>query len=171
MSIREELKSQGYRTYENDEITVFWNPRICQHAAKCVQGSAEVFDPQRRPWIDLSKASAKEIAAIIDNCPSKALRYELKEQIEIVFEPDCKRSAAYDGAQKIGECEFSVSDKIWIISHTGVRPAYEGKGIAKKLVLKVIEEARKNEAKIMPLCPYANRMMTGKEEYVDVIYK
>lgn len=170
MSKRTELEAQGYKTYENDEIAVFWNPKMCQHAAKCVQGNAKVFDPQRRPWIDLSKASVKEIAAIIDKCPSKALQYELKEQIEIVFEADCKRSAAYDGAKQIGECEFSVSGNIWIIAHTGVRPAYEGKGIAKKLVLKVIEEARKKNAKIMPLCPYAKRMMEGKEEYKDVIY-
>ena len=40
---------------------------------------------------------------------------------------------------------------------------------AKMLVLKIIEEARKNQAKIKPLCSYADRMMTGKEEFKDVI--
>ena len=80
MKKRTELEAQGYKTYENDEITVFWNPKMCRHAAKCVQGNAKVFDPQRRPWIDLTQATAKEIAAIIDKCPSEALKYELKSK-------------------------------------------------------------------------------------------
>ena len=79
MSKRTELEAQGCKTYENDEIAVFWNPKMCRHAAKCVQGNAKVFDPQRRPWIDLTQATAKEIAAIINKYPSKALQYELKE--------------------------------------------------------------------------------------------
>ena len=79
MSKKEELEKRGYKTYENDDIRVFWNPEVCEHAAECVMGNINVFDPSRRPWIDLSKAPAKEIAEIIDRCPSKALQYELKE--------------------------------------------------------------------------------------------
>ena len=78
MSKREELESKGFKTYENDEICVFWNPEMCQHAAECTRGNNDVFAPVRRPWIDLSQAPAKEIAAIIDKCPSKALQYEMK---------------------------------------------------------------------------------------------
>ena len=78
MSKREELESKGFKTYETDDICVFWNPEICQHAAKCTRGNKAVFDPKRRPWIDLSQASAEEIAEVIEQCPSKALQYELK---------------------------------------------------------------------------------------------
>ena len=169
MSKREELEAQGFKTYENDEIQVFWNPGVCQHAGECARGNRAVFDPKRRPWIDLSQAGAKEIAAIIDRCPSKALQYELKNQVTVVFEEDCQRSAAYKDGKLIGECEFSASEKLWIISHTGVRPAFEGQGIAKRLVEKVIEEARARKNRIIPLCPYAKKMMAGKEEYKDVL--
>lgn len=37
-------KLLGYRTYENDEICVFWNPELCEHARECIIGNAEVFD-------------------------------------------------------------------------------------------------------------------------------
>ena len=94
---------------------------------------------------------------------------ESKEQINVVFEEDCNRSAAYADEKQIGECEFSVSDNVWTITHTGVRPEYGGRGIAKKLVLKVIEAARAKNAKIVPLCSYADKLMTGKEEYRDVL--
>ena len=39
MTKREELEQQGFKTYENDEIQVFWNPSICQHAGKCAKGN------------------------------------------------------------------------------------------------------------------------------------
>lgn len=169
MTKREELEQQGFKTYENDEIQVFWNPSICQHAGKCAKGNINVFNPKRRPWIDLSQAPAEEIAAILGQCPSKALQYELKTGVCIEFEGDNNRSAAYKNGKLIGECEFSPSESRWIIAHTGVRPAYEGQGIAKKLVLKVIEAARAKQVKILPLCPYAKKMMCGKEEYQDVL--
>ena len=169
MSKRTELEAQGYKTYENDEIAVFWNPTVCQHAGKCVQGNAGVFDPKRRPWIDLSQASGKEIAAVIDNCPSRALQYELKEQVTVVYEPERKRSAAYIDGKHVGECEYSDSGTVWVIAHTGVEPCYEGRGIARKLVNKVVEAAREKHVRIIPLCPYAKKMMSGKEEYCDVL--
>ena len=79
MTKREEMESQGFKTYENDEIMVFWKPELCVHVAECVKGNSAVFAPKRRPWIDLSKAPAKEIADIIDRCPVKALQYEWKK--------------------------------------------------------------------------------------------
>ena len=78
MSNKEELISKGYREYETDEIIVFWKPELCEHAAECIRGNNKVFDPTRRPWVDLSQAPASEIAEIIDKCPSGALKYELK---------------------------------------------------------------------------------------------
>lgn len=103
------------------------------------------------------------------NASDKRIQNEPTEQISIVFEEDCNRSAAYADGKQIGECEFSVSDKVWTITHTGVRPEYGGRGIAKKLVLKVIEAARSKNAKITPLCSYADKLMSGKEEYRDVL--
>ena len=78
MSIKENLISQGYKAYENDEIIVFWKPDLCEHATECIRGNNNVFDVSRRPWIDLSQAPASEIAEIIDKCPSEALKYVLK---------------------------------------------------------------------------------------------
>lgn len=74
--MKKEVKRPLFKTFEN--VRVFWNPKMCQHAGKCVQGNGKVFEVGRRPWIDLSQAPAKEIAAIIDQCPAKALQYEMK---------------------------------------------------------------------------------------------
>ena len=39
-------------------------------------GHPGVFDVRRRQWIDVDAASADEIAAVVERCPSGALRYE-----------------------------------------------------------------------------------------------
>lgn len=169
MNKKEELEAQGYKTYENEDIQVFWKPRLCQHVGECARGNFNVFNPQRRPWVDVSQAPASEIADIIDRCPSKALLYELLNPISIVFEEELDRSAAYDRGKLIGECEFEPKGDTWMITHTGVREAYEGKGIARKLVLQVIEAARAKGVRISPICSYAQKLMTGKDEFKDVL--
>ena len=55
------------------------------------------------------------------------------------------------------------------ITHTEVDPAYGGQGIARRLIEEIVAEARRAGKKIVPLCSYADKMMTGKEEYRDVL--
>lgn len=92
-----------------------------------------------------------------------------QETIRVVFEAENRQSAAYDSDKQIGECQYNA-DRAgnWVIMHTGVRPEYNGRGIAKRLVESVIEAARECGAKIIPVCSYAQRMMNGKDEYKDV---
>ena len=94
---------------------------------------------------------------------------EKHAQVSIIFEENANRSAAYDGEKQIGECDFSVSSGTWTITHTGVRPEYGGRGIARHLVEKVIDEARSRHVRIVPVCSYAVRVMEGSGEYGDVL--
>ena len=59
--------------YSNEEITVVWKPDVCQHSGKCFNGLKEVFNPKRRPWIDMSKAETQQIIDQVKKCPSGAL--------------------------------------------------------------------------------------------------
>ncbi|MDB4909128.1 MAG: hypothetical protein JWO05_3912 [Gemmatimonadetes bacterium] len=60
--------------YATDEITVEWRPALCQHSANCVRALPKVFDPRRRPWIEITAADADAIEAAVLRCPSGALR-------------------------------------------------------------------------------------------------
>ncbi|MDP9800748.1 putative Fe-S cluster protein YjdI [Arcanobacterium wilhelmae] len=71
---------EGYKAYDAEGISVLWNPPICQHSGNCVRGNGDVFSKNRRPWIDPAAADAEEIAAIIDTCPSGALKYILHKE-------------------------------------------------------------------------------------------
>lgn len=62
--------------YTNNEITVLWRPDRCTHSAICLKGLGQVFDVRRKKWIDVDAATADQIKAQIDRCPSTALGYE-----------------------------------------------------------------------------------------------
>ena len=55
-----------------------------------------------------------------------------------------------------------------IIDHTEVFKGFEGKGIGKILVMKVVELARSKGVKILPLCPYARSLFQKTPELKDV---
>ena len=52
---------------------VVWKPDICIHSAICFKGLAGVFDPRRKPWIDMSKADTNQIIEQVKKCPGGAL--------------------------------------------------------------------------------------------------
>lgn len=67
------------KEYRNQDIIVYWYPQDCSHAGKCWGGLPEVFDTQKRPWVNLSGSTPEEIIRTIDKCPSRALQYSLPE--------------------------------------------------------------------------------------------
>ena len=70
------------RSYRGAGITVSFDARRCIHAARCVRGLPEVFDPQRRPWIGPDAAAAERVAEVVRTCPTGALQYEPAGGIE-----------------------------------------------------------------------------------------
>lgn len=65
--------------YNNGEITVIWKPDTCIHSGICAKGLREVFNPSRKPWIDLSQADTQRIIDQVKKCPSGALSIEEKK--------------------------------------------------------------------------------------------
>jgi uncharacterized Fe-S cluster protein YjdI len=59
--------------YSNGEISVVWKPKLCIHAGACFLGLPEVFDPNRKPWIDPMAATTDELKKQVAKCPSGAL--------------------------------------------------------------------------------------------------
>jgi len=64
------------REYANDEITVLWLPEKCIHVKWCWEELESVFDPDKRPWIDMKGASTERIIQQVEKCPSGALSFK-----------------------------------------------------------------------------------------------
>ncbi len=63
-------------SFTGREITIHFNLGVCSHHGYCLELSP-VFDTSRLKWIDPNGASAAEIIATIERCPSGALSYTI----------------------------------------------------------------------------------------------
>lgn len=63
------------KNYSNGEITVHWNPERCIHSGNCARSLNQVFNPRKKPWIDLSGATSDRIIETVNGCPSQALKF------------------------------------------------------------------------------------------------
>lgn len=68
------------RTYQHGEIEVIWQPGLCTHSAICFKGLPSVFDPRRKPWIEMDKGETEAIINQVNKCPSGALSFSLIEK-------------------------------------------------------------------------------------------
>ena len=66
--------------HKNDKTVVRYDPAICIHAGECVRGLPSVFNLSRKPWIDVSAASAAAVIEQVKRCPSGALTYRLRDE-------------------------------------------------------------------------------------------
>ena len=61
------------KEYKGQQATVRYDLPRCFHAAECVKGAPNVFDPKGKPWVQPDGASVDELVAVVDRCPTGAL--------------------------------------------------------------------------------------------------
>ncbi|WP_378953049.1 GNAT family N-acetyltransferase [Pelosinus sp. sgz500959] len=74
--------------------------------------------------------------------------------------------------EPLAEMVFTSSDKdIIIIDHTFVSDELRGQNVGRQLLQKVVDWARTENKKIVPLCPFAKAEMMKNSEYKDVLHQ
>ncbi len=75
-----------------------------------------------------------------------------------------------DGEELLAEMTYTwPSEHLFIIDHTEVSDKLAGKGVGKQLVEAAVEFARTNQHKILPLCPFAKKVLEKDTKYADVL--
>jgi predicted GNAT family acetyltransferase len=71
--------------------------------------------------------------------------------------------------EKLAEMTYSVAGSRVIIDHTDVDDRLRGQGAGKQLVAAAVAWARKEDRKLMPLCPFAKSVFDKTRDYADVL--
>lgn len=94
--------------------------------------------------------------------------------MQIQREESGSKGAFYieENGKRLGEMTYTkAGDTRIIINHTEVSDELRGKSAGKQLVAAAVDHARKNNLKILPLCPFAKSVFDKVTEYGDVLDK
>ncbi len=75
---------------------------------------------------------------------------------------------AEDGAD-LAHLEYVVRDGVWFITHTFTEPAARGRGLAAKVTRAALDEARAQQVRVRPVCPFVVDYVAHHPEYSDVL--
>ena len=77
---------------------------------------------------------------------------------------------AWLDGQQVGEMTYQrPTPQRMIIDHTRVFEGFEGRGIARQLVLAAVDFARTHNRQIVPVCSYAHALLTRTDEFKDIL--
>ena len=75
-----------------------------------------------------------------------------------------------EGGNRLAEMAVAISAGNLIVYHTEVSDALRGQGIAAKLLDNMVDYARKNQLKVVALCPYVHAQFKRNPEKYDDIW-
>ncbi|MHA3789991.1 GNAT family N-acetyltransferase [Flavobacterium hauense] len=77
---------------------------------------------------------------------------------------------AQENEKRAGMMTYSIAGtELIIIDHTEVESAFNGRGVGKRMLYKIVEMAREKNTKIIPLCPFAASVFRKEEDIKDVL--
>ena len=77
-----------------------------------------------------------------------------------------------NGDKVLAEMVYTMASPTkMIVEHTEVNDELRGKNVGKQLVEHMVEYARVNNIKVIPLCPFTNSVFKKKPEFSDVLFK
>ncbi len=71
---------------------------------------------------------------------------------------------------RAGLASYSVSGDRISLTHTETSPEFAGRGLAKQLITYALDQARARQLSVVPICPYALRVISENQEaYLDLV--
>ena len=69
----------GSKDYRSEDIDVTFDLGRCIHSAECIRSLPEVFDVEKRPWIQPDNSGPDTVAEVVTRCPTGALQFDRKD--------------------------------------------------------------------------------------------
>lgn len=90
-------------------------------------------------------------------------------ELTVVDRPDERRYELLLDGERVGLADYQLDESVMTIPHVETSPEHRGKGFADSLMSGVLDDVRKRELKVRPLCPFAAKHMDNNPAVHDLI--
>ena len=91
------------------------------------------------------------------------------DDLEVVDNPPERRFEAWLDGTLAGVIEYVPHDGWLVLQHTEVLPAFEGRGVASRLVTAALHDIRARSLVMTPACPYVASYVRRHPAYRDLV--
>jgi predicted GNAT family acetyltransferase len=71
--------------------------------------------------------------------------------------------------ERVGEADYEVQDGAMLITHVGVEPRLEGRGLGSQLTRAALDAARERGLSVVPVCSFARSYVRRNPDYADLV--
>lgn len=93
--------------------------------------------------------------------------------VDVVHEAGRQRYEARSGGAVVGVVDYRPAGdppgSVLVLTHTGVPPEHEGRGIASQLVRGVLDDVRGAGRTVVPACSFVAAFVQRHPEYGDLV--
>ncbi|MCW3818810.1 N-acetyltransferase [Micromonospora sp. DR5-3] len=90
--------------------------------------------------------------------------------VSITDVPERRRYEARVDGQLAAIAEYLPADDTVVFTHTQAFDGYEGKGVASALIRSALDDVRRKQLSVLPVCPFvAQFVQRHPEDYADLI--
>ncbi|TCM38266.1 GNAT family N-acetyltransferase [Kribbella sp. VKM Ac-2568] len=94
----------------------------------------------------------------------------MDNEITIADAPDRSRYEAHDAdGNLMGFVDYRLTSSAIAFLHAETLPDYRGRGVAGKIAVKSLEDARDAGLRVKPLCPFYKQFLEEHTEYADLV--
>lgn len=93
----------------------------------------------------------------------------MNDDVTIADVPEAERYELHVGGELAGYAEYRGRGDVRALVHTEVDSAFEGRGLAARLVTYALEDLRARNVSVVPICPYVVKFLGEHREYLDTV--
>jgi uncharacterized protein len=96
----------------------------------------------------------------------------MSDDVDVVVErnPDQHRYEAWVDDALAGFAEYRLRGAdTWVFTHTEVDDAYEGKGVASRLIRAALDDVRERGGSVVARCPFVSAYIRDHPAYADLL--
>ncbi len=92
-----------------------------------------------------------------------------EDENRIVDHPAAHRYEAFLDGRLAGVAEYRLAPGVVTFVHTEVDPAFEGRGIGRRLAAGALDDVRARGLSVRPRCPFIAAFIRRHPEYADLV--